>query len=195
MTSDGTVIASVGAAKAADAAGNDNAASTSTDNTVTYDTTGPSVTVNQAVGQADPTKTSPIHFTVTFSEAVTGFVTSDVTLAGTAGATTATVTDRKSVEYGAGVGMRSDGTLTADDAVGVAVDAAGHDDAASTSTANLVTYDTTGPSVTVEQAVGQADPTSSSPINFTVTFSEDVTGFVTGDVTLAGTAGASTATV
>ena len=32
----------------------------------------PSVTVEQAAGQADPTNGSPIHFTVTFSEAVTG---------------------------------------------------------------------------------------------------------------------------
>src|SRR5436190_17874454 len=111
MTSDGTVIASVGAAKAADAAGNDNAASTSTDNLVTYDTTGPSVTVNQAVGQADPTKTSPINFTVTFSEAVTGFATGDVTLAGTAGASRATVTVGPTSFNVAVAGMRSDGTV------------------------------------------------------------------------------------
>src|SRR5438046_10202048 len=92
MTSDGPVIAGVGAGEAADVAGNANVASTSTDNTVTYDTTGPSVTVNQAVGQADPTKTSPISFTVTFSESVSGFATGDVTLSGTAGAGTAIVT-------------------------------------------------------------------------------------------------------
>ncbi len=52
---------------------------------------GPTVTINQAVGQADPTATSPIHFTAVFSEAVTGFETGDVNLSGTAGATTATV--------------------------------------------------------------------------------------------------------
>src|SRR5438270_4217513 len=92
MTWDGTVIANVGSAKATDLAGNDNTASTSTDNTVTYDTTVPTVTIDQAVAQADPTNASPINFTVTFSEAVTGFVTGDVTLSGTAGATTGTVT-------------------------------------------------------------------------------------------------------
>ena len=36
---------------------------------------------------------------------------------------------------------------------------------------------------------GQADPTGRSPINFTVVFSESVSGFATGDVTLGGTAG------
>src|SRR5688572_29520802 len=83
MTSDGTVIATVGANKAIDGLGNGNTASTSTDNTVTYDNTGPSVTIDQASGQADPTGTSPINFTVVFSEAVTGFATGDVTLSGT----------------------------------------------------------------------------------------------------------------
>src|SRR5205823_5955037 len=43
----------------------------------------PTVTVEQAVGQADPTHTSPIHFTATFSEPVTGFTDSDVSLGGT----------------------------------------------------------------------------------------------------------------
>ena len=45
------------------------------------------MTINQAVGQADPTNTSPINFTVVFSEAVTGFATGDVTFAGIAGGT------------------------------------------------------------------------------------------------------------
>ena len=38
------------------------------------------MTINQAAGQADPTNASPINFTVVFSEAVTGFTGSDVTL-------------------------------------------------------------------------------------------------------------------
>ena len=45
MTGTGTVIASLNASVATDAAGNGNAASTSTDNTVTYDTTAPTATV------------------------------------------------------------------------------------------------------------------------------------------------------
>ena len=63
-------------------------ASTSTDHTVTYDTTGPTVTIDQAVAQADPTNASPIHYTVVFSESVSDFATGDISLSGTAGAQT-----------------------------------------------------------------------------------------------------------
>ena len=68
-----------------DAAANPNSASTSTDNSVTYDVTGPTVTINQASGQADPVNVGPINFTVVFNEAVTDFATGDVTVGGTAG--------------------------------------------------------------------------------------------------------------
>src|SRR5256884_4277942 len=73
---------------ATDAAGNGNPASTSTDNTVTFDPTPPTVTINQAAGQADPTSTAPITFTAVFSEPVSGFTGSDVVIGGTAGGTT-----------------------------------------------------------------------------------------------------------
>ena len=39
-------------------------------------------------------------------------------------------------------------------------------------TGEFYTIDRTGPSVTINQAAGQADPTSSSPINFEVVFNE-----------------------
>ena len=49
--------------------------------------TKPTVTINQAGTQNDPTNASPINFTVVFSESVTGFASADVTIAGTAGGT------------------------------------------------------------------------------------------------------------
>ena len=51
----------------------------------------------------------------------------------------------------------------------------------------------TQPGVTINQA----DPTSTSPINFTVTFSETVTNFAAGDISFAGSTvgGTLTATV
>src|SRR5438034_6831000 len=101
MSSAGTVIATIAAGVATDAAGNLNTASTSTDNSVSFtppDTTPPTVTINQAAGQADPTSASPINFTAVFSEPVSGFTGTDVTISGTAGGTkTVTVRDRKSV--------------------------------------------------------------------------------------------------
>src|SRR5262245_39481804 len=48
----------------------------------------PSVTINQASGQGDPTNASPINFTVTFSETVTGFTASDISFAGSTAAGT-----------------------------------------------------------------------------------------------------------
>ncbi len=53
-------------------------AASSTDNEVTYDATPPTVTINQATGQADPTNASPINFTVVFSEPVSGFPSNDI---------------------------------------------------------------------------------------------------------------------
>ena len=168
MTTNGTVIATIGVDKAHDAAGNGNDASTSTDNTVTYDNTGPTVTINQKAGQADPTNASPIDFTVVFSKPVTDFATGDVTLSGTAGATTAAVTGSGTTYNVAVSGMTTNGTVIASIAANVAHDAAGNGNMASSSTDNKVTYDDTSPDVTINQAAGQADPTNASPINFTV---------------------------
>lgn len=196
----GLVIADVVAGGAIDLAGNPNLASTSTDNQVTFDLTGPTVTIDQAATQDDPTATSPILFTIVFSEPVVGFATGDVTLGGTAGATTAVVSGSGASYTVAVSGMTQDGTVIASIAAGVATDAATNPNGASTSVDNAVTFDVdegdvTAPSVTVEQSVGQPDPTATSPILFTVTFSEPVTGFSTGDVTLSGSAGATTAVV
>lgn len=159
----------------------------------TFDHTTPTVTVSQNAGQADPTNASPINFTVVFSEPVNGFATGDVTLDGTAGATTATVTEAAPMNgttYNVAVsGMTGDGTVIASLAAGVASDAAGNGNAASTSTDNSVGYDATKPSVTIAKASAQDDPTGASTIHFTAVFSEHVNGFTASDITLGGTAG------
>jgi len=104
------------------------------------DTTRPSVTINQAVGQADPTSASPINFTAVFSETVTGFATGDVTIGGTAGATIAAVTGSGTTYNVAVSGMTSAGTVTLTIAANAAQDAAGNLNTASTSTDNTVNY-------------------------------------------------------
>ena len=139
-------------------------------------------------------------FTATFSEPVTGFTASDVVLGGTAGgALTATVTGGPSVYTVSVSGMTTAGTVTASVPAGAAMDAASNPSTVSTSADNSVQWtpaDVTPPSVLIDQMVGQADPTSVSPIQFTATFSEPVTGFTGSDVVLGGTAGgALTATV
>src|SRR3989441_9128598 len=81
---------------------------------------------------------------------------------------------------------------TSDASIPAGVDGAGDNTAntAPTSTDNSVSFDATPPAVTINQAAGQADPTSASPINFTAVFSEPVSGFTGAGVTLSGTAGA-----
>jgi hypothetical protein len=198
MTQPGTVTASIAANRVTDLVGNQNVASTSVDNSVTYnppvDTTKPTVTVEQGPGQADPTTTSPVVFRAVFSEAVTGFASGDVTLGGTAGATTASISGSGTTYTISVTGMTQTGTVTASIGAGKVTDAAGNGNTASTSADNAVTYTftTTRPSVKVEQASAQGDPTTSSPVLFTAVFSEPVSGFAPGDVTLAGTAGATT---
>ena len=94
MAGDGTVIAMIAAGMAHDAAGDPNMPSNATGNSIIYDAI-PTVTIEQATDQADPTSDSTIYFTAVFSEKVNDFATGDVTLSGTAGATTAIVNSRR----------------------------------------------------------------------------------------------------
>ena len=155
------------------------------------DRTGPSVTVDQKSGQADPTNALPILWTVTFNEPVTGFDASDLTRGGTATGGNVAVTGSGATYEIAltnpGTNL-SNGTISFTIAASKAQDAAGNDNTASTSTDNTVTYDTVPPSVTVNQKSGQPDPTNALPILWTVTFSEPVTGFDASDLTRGGTA-------
>jgi hypothetical protein len=201
MTTGGIVSASIPADVAQDAATNTNTASTSTDNTVTFDSTPPSVSINQAAGQVDPTGTSPIAFDVVFSEPVSGFTTGDVSFAGsTAGGTLAASVSGGPAAYTVSVsGMTTGGDVRASIAGAAAQDAAGNPNTASTSVDNTVAWqpvaDSTPPSVSINQAAGQADPAFGASVVFTVTFSEPVTGFGPEDVILGGTAGPTTAVV
>src|SRR5262249_55768272 len=199
VDSDGTVVASILAGVAHDAAGNGTLASTSTDNTVTVDTTPPTVTINQAAAQSDPTNASSILYSVAFSEAVTGFTGTDISFTGSTvgGALAAAVTDSGDHKnYTVTVtGMTSSGNVVASVVAGAATDAANNASTASTSTDNTVTFDNVAPKVTINQAVGQTGPTNSSSILYKAVSSEGVSVLATGDVTLPGTAGATTATV
>ncbi|HEX5092375.1 MAG TPA: Ig-like domain-containing protein, partial [Burkholderiales bacterium] len=194
MTTNGILVASVLAGAAADAAGNASTASTSTDNTVTvqiFDEIAPTVTIDQAAGQADPASTSPIEFAVAFSEDVFEFDASDIDFTGsTVGGTLVANVSGSGSSYTVSVsGMTSNGLVVASILAGAAVDAAGNASTASTSTDNTVTvqiFDEIAPTVTIDQAAGQADPASTSPIEFAVAFSEDVFGFDASDIDFTG---------
>ena len=152
------------------------------------------MTINQAVGQVDPTGTSPITFTVVFNEAVTGFATGDVTIGGTSGGTkTGTVSGGPTTYSVAVTGMTTSGTVVATIAAGVATDAAGNANAASTSTDNSVTWDSVAPTVTIDlnaasdSGVSNTDNiTNAANLVYTLTFSESVTGVTAADLTTTG---------
>jgi uncharacterized repeat protein (TIGR01451 family) len=162
--------------------------------TTVIDTIAPSVTINQAAGQADPALISPINFTVTFSEPVTGFDDADITITGTAGATTATVTGSGTTYNAAISGMTGTGTVVVAIPAGAAQDLAGNLSTASTSTDDNVTFDPAFPVVTgIVRA--SASPTNTASMQFTVTFSRDMSGVDAEDFSLAtsGVIGASIA--
>jgi len=145
--SDAALVLNGGAIE--DAAGNDAvltlpapgaAGSLGANKAIVIEATPPTVTINQAASQGDPTGTSPVIFTVVFSEAVTGFTGADVVITGTAGATTATVTGSGATYTVAVSGMTRPGTVIVSIPADVAADAAGDLNLASTSTDNTVTY-------------------------------------------------------
>jgi CSLREA domain-containing protein len=139
ITGNGTLGISIAAGTATDHDGN-TAPAAGPGSPFTVDTTPPSVTINQAAGQTDPTISTPIHFTVVFSKPVTNFTTGSVTLGGTAGATTATVTGSGPTYDVAVTGMTRSGTVIATIPAGVALDAAANGNTVSTSTDNAISY-------------------------------------------------------
>jgi hypothetical protein len=157
-----------------------------------------SVTINQDAAQPDPTsRAADANFVATFSAPVTGFTSADVVLGGTADLSRATIlvsggpsTYRVEVRNLAG-----NGTVTASIAANAVTDTWGNTNPPSTSTDNTVTLDRIRPSVTLNQASGQADPTNAGSINFTAVFSEAITQFDPTDIRVSGTAGASTVTL
>ena len=198
MTSDGTVIATVPAGGATDAAGNPNTASTSTDNTVTRDATFPTVSSINRNGTT-PTNAASVSWTVTFSESVTGVDSADFSLSPTVtGATITGVTgtgDTYTVTVGTGTGS---GTLQLNLVDNDTIQDAATNRLGGTGAGNgnfsgeAYAIDKVSATVTANSAAGQANPTNQTPINYTVTFSEPVAGFTAADVTLGGTAGATT---
>ena len=155
----------------------------------------PTVTINQSATQPDPANSSPINFTVLFDQPVIGFTTGDVAISGTAGGLVALVTGGPTLYNVSVSGMTTCGTVIANIPAGVCTNTLTQPNLASTSIDNTVSFLTGSPNVTINQAASQTDPTSASPINFTVVFDQPVAGFATGDVSLSGTAGATTGIV
>ena len=149
------------------------------------------VSINRA--NPSPTNAASVDFTVTFSESVTGVASNDfsILMSGVSGATIANVTGSGST-YTVTVNTGSgDGTIRVD-FLGSAVDSGGNATTGSFTSGESYAIDKTVPFVSTV-ARSDANPTSASSVNFSVTFSESVTGVDASDFSLAtsGVTGAS----
>jgi hypothetical protein len=169
-SSDGAVTLDVAAGVAADQVGNTNTAATQF--SVTNDETAPTVTISST--SSDPVS-GAFSATITFSESVTGFVVGDIT----AGNASLSAFAGSGDTYTVTVTPTADGAVTLDVGAAAAQDAAGNDNTAATQFTR--TNDETAPDVTI--ATASSDPVSGA-FSITVTFSESVTGFVVGDMTV-----------
>ena len=176
-TAQGAVTVSVPANAAVNAATTGNAVSNTL--TRTYDLA-PTVTITSSATEA--TNVSPIPVTITFSESVTGFVVGDISVTnGTAGSFAGT-----GAIYTANITPTGPGVVSVGVLANVAVDVASIGNTISNTLTR--TYDAVEPTVVI--ASSATEPTSVSPIPVTITFSESVTGFVLGDISVTnGTAG------
>ncbi|WP_041649577.1 Ig-like domain-containing protein [Marivirga tractuosa] len=169
----GDITLDVAANVAQDAAGNNNTAATQA--TTTFDATAPTVDI-----QGEPTivnSTAAYNVTIEFSEDVTGFVVGDITV-GNGSASNFVAVDGNT--YTVDITPSGAGNITVDVAANVAQDAAGNNNTAATQA--VTTFDASAPTVDI-----QGEPTivnSTAAYNVTIEFSEDVTGFVVGDITV-----------
>ena len=191
-TTSGTVILDVPASVATDPGGNPNTAATQ--QIVTVDIDAPSVSISVPSG----TQTGAFDATITFSESVSDFVQGDVSLSDTATASITAWNTTDDTVYTATITPTTSGTVTLDIDADVATDAAGNPNTTATSRTVTVTIegpraaqqqgaDTTAPDVSISVPSG----TQNSAFDAIITFTESVSNFVQGDVSLSGTATAS----
>ena len=168
----GAVTVSVAAGVAQDSASNQNLASNSL--SVVYNTVAPTATLTSTSGSA--TNVSPIPVTLTFSESVTGFTLSGLTVTnGTASALTGS-----GASYAFNVTPSGQGAVTVIANASSAHDAAGNQNTVSNTLTR--TYDTVAPTVTISTTA--TSPTNAASIAVTATFSEAVTGFALGSISV-----------
>ena len=144
--------------------------------TAIWDAAAPTVEITGVPARINSTTAFPVTFT--FSESVTGFVTGDVTVTG----------GTKSSFSGNGATYSLDVTPDGGSDVTVTVAANAATDGLNTGPASAVsataTWDAAAPTVDITGVPARINSTTAFPVTFT--FSESVTGFVTGDVTVTG---------
>jgi hypothetical protein len=176
----GTFTVGVAAAAATDLAGNPSVVATTV--TQPYDTLAPTLVITDL----EPgTATGPVTFTFTFSEAVTGFTAADITTTATVSGFTAVST---SVYTAVLTPPAGSGTYTVGVAASAALDLAGNASvAAATVSQPFTPGDVTPP--TLLSITDDAPAATNGTVTFTFNWSEPVTGFALGDITVSGASG------
>jgi len=172
IAGDGTLGISIAAGTASDLVGN-TALASGPSITFTVDNTAPTVVTTSTT--SNPTNASPIPVTVTFSEPVTGFTSGEVVVGN---GSVSSFTAVSGSVYTLSVTPAANGLVTVDIPANSAQDAAGNGNTAAAELSR--TFNSTHPTVTITSTTGS--PTNVSPIPVTVTFSEPVTGFTSGEV-------------
>ena len=142
------------------------------------DTTAPSVTVSVPSG----TQNGAFNVTITFTESVSNFVQSDVSLRGSAASITSWRANSGNTVYTATITPTARGTVTIGVDANVATDAANNQNTAATS--KTVSVDVDKPTVTI----GVPSGVQNGAFDATITFTESVSNFVQSDVSLRGSA-------
>ncbi len=121
---------------------------------------------------------APLTFSAGGPAVVGGSGTATLILTGTL--------DDINASLAAGVISTTDGVTGGDAVISFTIDDGGSTGPGGpkSMTHDLVFYVNEGPTVAIDQAAGQDDPAGSSPIEFSVVFSEAVTGFEAGDIDL-----------
>jgi hypothetical protein len=167
---DGAVTVDVAAGSASDTGGNGNTAATQLSRTA--DITRPTPTLSSA---APSVTNTAFTVTATFSESVTAFDASDVTV----GNGTLSSLSGSGPAYTFTVTPTADGAVTVDVPMGAVNDGVGNSSTAATQLSR--TADLTAPLATLTTA---ASSPVSGAFSVSATFSESVTGFTLGDIAL-----------
>lgn len=152
------------------------------------DLTPPTVSVAQALGQADPAEAGPVRFTVSFDEDVFGFGDdpADLTLGGTAAPSAAIVSGGPRIFTVTVSALAYPGTVTLAVPSGAAHDRFSNPNLTATLGDNTVTISSVPP-VATGVTLADRSPTRADEIHFTVTFAEPVTGLDSTDFSLVAT--------
>ena len=177
-----SVRVSIPAGVVADLAGNKNEASPMT-LTRTYDATPPAVNLASDTPDYFNEARAPLVVTVAFSEPVTNFTAASVVVSNGTNVTVSEVPG-STTNYVVTVEPITDGIVSVQIEAGVVADAAGNGNEVSVPMTLTRTYDTTNPTVTLASETTDRFNGDVAELLVTVKFSESVTNFTAGSVSV-----------